>query len=82
MPLSQLGSKNGRVMPLAKPAALHALAAELAERFGELGLRQIVRCLEQAQRDLRGSVSPECLPEMSARLAIVRLEAMRQTAMV
>jgi hypothetical protein len=63
-------------------AATQALAAELAQRFSELGLRQILICLDQAQRDLDGSVSAECLPEMAARLAIYRLEGVRRAAMV
>ena len=57
-------------------STLNALVAEIAQRFGQFGVGQIVACLERAQQDLIGSISVEALPEMSARLAIVRLEAL------
>lgn len=55
-------------------ATVDALVAEIAERFADVGLDDIIECLERAQRDLDGSVSEEGLPEMSARLAMFRLE--------
>ncbi len=61
--------------------AVKALVAEIAQHFGEVGLGQIVGCLERAQHDLDGSVNAEALPEMSARLAIFRLEALREPAL-
>jgi hypothetical protein len=52
------------------------LVDEIAGRFADLGARAIRNCVEDALNDLKGSVSSEDLPEMAARLALVRLETM------
>jgi len=51
------------------------LLGEMSARFGDMGARAIGEQIQQAVRDLSGSVLSEALPEMAARLAIVRLEA-------
>jgi hypothetical protein len=63
--------------PLARSDAnvIRGLLAEMAARFGDMGALAIGDQIEQALRDLSGSVSSDALPEMAARLAIVRLEA-------
>jgi hypothetical protein len=68
------------VTTLSDPSAVNLLVAEIAERFADVGLAQIVDCLERAQLDLDGSVSAEGLPEMAARLAMVRLELLTKSA--
>jgi hypothetical protein len=59
----------------ADSSTMNALVAEIAQRFSEVGVGRIVACLERARHDLEGSVKPEALPEMAARLAIFRLES-------
>jgi hypothetical protein len=66
------------VTTLLDPSTADTLVAEIAQRFGDVGMRKIVECLDRAQHDLDGSVSAEALPEMSLRLAIFRLEAMSE----
>jgi hypothetical protein len=50
---------------------------ELRSEYSEsLPAETIKRCARAAIVDLRGSISPEALPEMAVRLAKVRLAAM------
>jgi hypothetical protein len=50
------------------------LAAELIARVpGAVGARQVHEQVRAALADLRGSVSPESLPEMAVRLACHRI---------
>jgi hypothetical protein len=52
------------------------LADELLREFGNTVQGRVIQdCLVQALSDLRGSISPESLPEMAVRLARVRLAA-------
>ena len=46
------------------------------EYSGSLPAETIKACAKAAIRDLRGSISPDALPEMAVRLAKVRLAAM------
>ena len=46
------------------------------EYSGSLRAETIKACARAAIRDLRGSISPDALPEMAVRLAKVRLAAM------
>jgi hypothetical protein len=52
---------------------LDLLAAEIAQRIGPVALGRVIEALELALRDLAGSVTPEAMPEMSSRLALIRL---------
>jgi len=57
------------------PDATWAVFQELRPQFeGLLPLGVIQDCVDQAVRDLHGSISAEALPEMAIRLAAVRLE--------
>ena len=56
------------------------ISAELyGEYRGMLTDDTIRRCIRDAMTDLRGSISPEALPEMAVRLARVRLAALAQS---
>ena len=60
------------------PDATWAVFQELRPQFeGLLPLGVIRDCVDQAVRDLHGSISAEALPEMAIRLAAVRLDPHR-----
>jgi hypothetical protein len=51
-----------------------AVVSELVGRFGaRFSPDEIEECVNEAARDLLGSISLESLPEMAIRLAVVRL---------
>lgn len=55
---------------------LRRLADELFSEFGDTTPDSAIQaCLVQAMSDLKGSITPESLPEMVLRLARVRLAA-------
>jgi hypothetical protein len=57
-------------------SATRAIVRELAPRYErDLGTAVLWGSVRAAVRDLRGSVSPEALPEMAARLAYHRLQS-------
>ena len=65
-------------------APSHQVGSEIsAKLYGEFrGLLPddtIRSCIRDAMTDLRGSISPEALPEMAVRLAQVRLAALAQS---
>lgn len=53
--------------------AVTAIVRELHSRFGVTATSEVVGCVRRSIHDLRGSTSPESLPEMAVRLALVRL---------
>lgn len=61
-------------MTVHRPRAEDAVADELRSRLGDLfSAQQIQACVAAAAADLRGSIASESLPEMTTRLAVVRL---------
>jgi hypothetical protein len=55
----------------------YEISAELYGEFRALLPDDTIRgCVREAMTDLRGSISPEALPEMALRLARVRLTAL------
>jgi hypothetical protein len=62
---------------------LSRLEKELTSRTaGAATESEIQHVLQQALRDLKGSVSRESLPEMAARLAVARLRAAEPNALM
>ena len=58
----------------------YEISAELYGEFRGLLSDDTIRgCVREAMTDLRGSISPEALPEMAVRLARVRLAALAQS---
>jgi hypothetical protein len=58
----------------------YEISAELYGEFrGLLSDDTIRSCVRDAMTDLRGSISPEALPEMAVRLARVRLTTLAQS---
>ena len=56
------------------------ISAELYGEFRGLLPDDTIRsCVREAMTDLRGSISPEALPEMAVRLARVRRAALAQS---
>ena len=57
----------------------YEISTELYGEFRGLLSDDTIRgCVREAMTDLRGSISPEALPEMAVRLARVRLTALAQ----
>ena len=82
--------RTGRLAPAPPKAARHAtapegsdraLVAELLVEFApEFGEAEIAAQVQRAVSDLRGSVSPDAMPEMATRLARHRISAIARSA--